>query len=158
MTHDGQVIGQHSGLVDYTIGQRKGLAVQSPEPLYVIGTDLEKNALIVGPLDALGSRELTATRVNWVSGSPPDAPIHAQVKIRYKARPMNATVTTLSATRVHVQFDENLRDITPGQGAVFYDGDLCLGGGIIERRSAITPDEHPADSGHTSVLFDGHTV
>jgi tRNA-specific 2-thiouridylase len=80
---------------------------------------------------------LTAARVNWIAGTPPPEPIRAQVKIRYKAQPAWATITPLANARVAVQFDDHLRDITPGQGAIFYDGDVCLGGGIIERGNAL---------------------
>ncbi len=130
----GAVLGQHTGLADYTIGQRKGLSIASREPLFVLGTDPTRNALIVGTKAELGCAHLTAGRVNWVVGSPPPAPIRVQVKIRYKAQPALATVTPLTHDRVDVQFDEPLRDITPGQGAVFFDGDMVLGGGIIERQ------------------------
>jgi tRNA-specific 2-thiouridylase len=135
MNRAGEVLGQHSGLPDYTIGQRKGLGLSSPEPLYVLATDPHRNALIVGPQAELGSDHLTAARVNWIAGSPPPEPMHAQVKIRYKAQPAQATITPLANARVAVQFDTPLRGITPGQGAIFYDGDVCLGGGIIERQT-----------------------
>lgn len=130
----GQVLGEHTGLPDYTIGQRKGLGITAPEPLYVVGMDAARNALIVGLHDELGGSWLSANRVNWVAGAPPAKPFRAEVKIRYKAVPAAATVTPLPDSRVEVQFDAPLRDITPGQGAVFYDGEVCLGGGIIERR------------------------
>jgi len=132
----GEVVGQHTGLADYTIGQRKGLGIASPEPLFVLGTDPNRNALIVGTKTELGCDHLTAARVNWIAGSPPPEPIRAYVKIRYKAQPALATVTPMSSDRVAVQFDEPLRDITPGQAAVFYDDDMVLGGGIIERPPA----------------------
>lgn len=130
---DGTVIGEHTGLPFYTIGQRKGIGVASPEPLYVIGTRPETNTLIVGRAEELGNDRLTAARVNWVSGQPPTAPIRALVKIRYKAAPAWATLTPLPEARVEVVFEQRLRDITPGQAAVFYDGEVCLGGGIIQR-------------------------
>ncbi|MEP7288402.1 MAG: tRNA 2-thiouridine(34) synthase MnmA [Chloroflexota bacterium] len=133
MSRSGAVLGQHTGLSDYTIGQRKGLGVQSADPLFVLGMDAHRNALIVGTQAELGTDCLTASRVNWVVGTSPDEPIRAQVKIRYKARLAWATITPLTESRVSIQFDERLRDITPGQGAVFYDGDVCLGGGIISR-------------------------
>jgi len=133
MNRAGQVLGQHTGLPDYTIGQRKGLGVQSPEPLFVLGMDPARNALIVGAHDELGSDQLTAARVNWIAGEPPAKPIRAEVKIRYKARPALATITPLDDDHAAVQFDGRLRDITPGQAAIFYDGEICLGGGIIER-------------------------
>jgi len=137
MNRAGEVLGQHSGLPDYTIGQRKGLGVLSPEPVFVLGMDTKRNALIVGAQDELGTDYLTAARVNWIAGEPPAEPIHATVKIRYKARPVMATITPLADQRVAVQFDERLRDITPGQGAIFYDGEVCLGGGIIERPKSV---------------------
>jgi tRNA-specific 2-thiouridylase len=130
---NGDVIGEHGGLANYTIGQRKGLGVQAAEPLYVIGMNPYKNALIVGTADELGGQTLTARRVNWTSGITPDAPFRAEVKIRYKAKPVPALVEPLDDARMRVTFDAPLRDITPGQGAIVYDGEVCLGGGIIER-------------------------
>jgi len=135
-TQTGQVLGQHTGLIDYTIGQRKGLGFGTGDPLYVIGMDTEHNALIVGQKSELGRDSLTAARVNWVRGTVPAEPIRAEVKIRYKAKPAWASVEPLPNGRVSIKFDEPLRDITPGQGAVFYDGDVCLGGGIIERETS----------------------
>jgi tRNA-specific 2-thiouridylase len=132
---DGTVLGQHQGLPFYTVGQRKGIGVAAAEPLYVIGTQPAANALVVGTVEELGSDRLTAGRVNWISGSAPSAPVAAQVKIRYKAPPIQATITPLPGHRVAVNFAQRLRDITPGQAAVVYDGEVCLGGGIIERSS-----------------------
>jgi tRNA-specific 2-thiouridylase len=129
----GQPVGLHEGLAFYTIGQRKGLGVASLLPLYVVEKDLGKNALVVGPKEALGKNSFGAQQVNWVSGSPPRAPFRAEVKIRYKAAYAWCTVTPLGDDRVQVLLDEPLRDITSGQAAVFYDGDICLGGGIITR-------------------------
>lgn len=134
MTRAGEVLGEHTGLANYTVGQRRGLGVAHPVPLYVLGKDVGRNALLVGTQDELGRAELTAKRMNWVSGVVPDGPVVAQVKIRYKAKPVSAVVTPLDGERVHVQFETALRDITPGQGAVIYDGDVCLGGGLIERQ------------------------
>jgi tRNA-specific 2-thiouridylase len=131
---NGEIIGQHTGLANYTIGQRKGLGVTYPEPLYVIGTNPYRNALIVGVRADLGSDHLTAKRVTWVSDHAPIDPFRAEVKIRYKAAAVPAWVEPLPGDRMAVRFDEPLRDITPGQGAVVYHGDVCLGGGIIERR------------------------
>jgi tRNA-specific 2-thiouridylase len=130
---NGEIVGEHQGLANYTIGQRKGLGVQYVEPLYVIGMNPYRNALIVGTRDELGSTTLTAARVNWISGTPPAEPFRAEMKIRYKARPAPALITPLGDDRMEVTFDAPLRDITPGQGAVVYDGDVCLGGGVIER-------------------------
>jgi tRNA-specific 2-thiouridylase len=130
---DGSVIGEHHGLANYTIGQRKGLGIQAAEPLYVIGMNPMTNALIVGTAEELGSTELTAKRVNWIAGEPPADRFTAQVKIRYKAKPVSAQIDVLPDDRMHITFEQPLRDITPGQGAVVYDGDQVLGSGIIER-------------------------
>lgn len=129
----GEVIGEHTGLANYTIGQRKGLGVSYDVPLFVIATNPYRNALIVGTRDELGSDQLTANRVTWVSGVTPTKPFRAQAKIRYKAKAVDAWIEPLADNRVFIKFDDPLRDITPGQAAVVYDGDICLGGGTIER-------------------------
>jgi tRNA-specific 2-thiouridylase len=131
LKRDGQQLGIHTGLPDYTIGQRKGLGISYPEPLYVLGTDPARNALIVGTADELGGRHLIAKRVNWIAGAAPERAFRADVKIRYRARCAPATVTPLEDGRVTVEFETPQRGITPGQGAVFYEGEVCLGGGII---------------------------
>ncbi len=130
----GEQVGTHDGLPNYTIGQRKGLGISgSGDPLYVLDLDRQRNAVIVGTRDELGRDRLVAGRVNWIAGAPPAEAIRAEVKIRYKAKPAPATLEPLPDGRVNVIFDEPLRDITPGQGAVFYEDDQCLGGGLIQR-------------------------
>jgi tRNA-specific 2-thiouridylase len=136
----GQELGRHQGLAFYTIGQRKGLGVASPEPLYVLEKDLQHNVLVVGHRDELGQSELVAEDINWVLGESPPGRIRAQVKIRYKALEAWANVTPMEGNRVQVRFDEPLRDITPGQAAVFYQDDVCLGGGVI--RKAVAGEDH----------------
>jgi tRNA-specific 2-thiouridylase len=132
VTRDGKVLGQHSGLANYTIGQRKGLNLASPVPLYVLTKDAPRNTLVVGTEDELGSTELTAKDVNWVSGEVPSGPFRAEVKIRYTARAVPAEVTPLeNGTRAQVRFEAPARDVTAGQAAVFYIGEEVLGGGII---------------------------
>lgn len=129
---DGSVIGEHSGLADYTIGQRKGLGIASGQPLYVLGKDAASNSLRVGTRQELGSGELVANDVQWIAGRPREDSFRAQVKIRYTAHEAPAEVRVLDdCRRAEVRFDAPQRDITPGQAAVFYDGDLVLGGGII---------------------------
>ncbi len=127
----GHELGRHEGLPFYTIGQRKGLGLSSAEPLFVLRKDAAGNALIVGPRAALGAPTLIAHGVNWIAGGAPAKPMPAQVKIRYKATPASAVVTPLAGDQVRVAFDEPAVGATPGQAAVFYDGDLCLGGGTI---------------------------
>ena len=131
LTRDGRSVGAHTGLANYTIGQRKGLGVASAVPLYVLGKNAITNTLIVGTQDELGSRELMARDVNWVSGDAPQEPFRAEVKIRYTAKEAEALVTPLDANRVQVRFEAPQRDITAGQAAVFFQGDLLIGGGII---------------------------
>jgi tRNA-specific 2-thiouridylase len=132
VTRDGKVLGQHGGLANYTIGQRKGLGVASPVPLYVITKDASSNALVVGTADELGFSELTARDVNWLSGEAPSAPFRALVKIRYTAHAVPAEVMPLEGgTRAQVRFEAPARDVTAGQAAVFYVEDEVLGGGII---------------------------
>ncbi|MBC8508121.1 MAG: tRNA 2-thiouridine(34) synthase MnmA [Anaerolineales bacterium] len=128
----GEEIGQHRGLAYYTIGQRRGLGIAAPEPLYVIQKDNNKNSLLIGPKESLGRKQLTAREANWISGSPPESPFRAQIKIRYKADFAWGLVTPQSNNGFQIEFDEQLRDITPGQAAVIYNEDICLGGGIIE--------------------------
>ena len=131
VTTDGRSIGQHNGLANYTIGQRKGLNVASPVPLYVITKQAAGNTLIVGTLDELGFTELTARDVNWTSGEAPREPFHAEVKIRYSAKEVGALVSPMEGDQVSVKFDAPVRDVTAGQAAVFYQGEVLLGGGII---------------------------
>lgn len=129
----GRQVGEHTGLADYTIGQRKGLGIAWSEPLYVIAKDGETNTLIVGPRAELGCAALRVEAINWIAGSPPADQIRAEVKIRYKAHPVMASVIPDGETGATVHLDDLLPDITPGQGAVFYQEDRVLGGGVIVR-------------------------
>jgi tRNA-specific 2-thiouridylase len=131
LTRAGQEVGRHDGLPFYTIGQRKGLGIAAGQPLFVVAKEVARNALIVGRRDELGDARLLARGVNWIAGRPPDGPIAAEVKIRYKARPARAVVQPLANDRALVTFDDPVVGATAGQGAVFYDGELCLGGGLI---------------------------
>jgi len=132
LARDGKVLGEHQGLPYYTIGQRKGLGFSSPLPMYVLGKDAQTNALIVGGADELGQSELLASDVNWMGGEIPSTPFHAQVKTRYTAREAPAEVVPLdNGTKARVQFESPQRDITPGQAAVFYNGEVVVGGGVI---------------------------
>ena len=127
---DGRVLGQHAGLADYTIGQRKGLGIASPEPLYVVGKDAAHNALVVGPHTALGRDVVGARGVHWIAGPPP-TPVRVQVKVRYKAEPLAAAVSPGPDGTATVRLDAPAYGVTPGQAIVFYDGAVCLGGGLI---------------------------
>jgi tRNA-specific 2-thiouridylase len=129
-------VGEHQGLAFYTIGQRKGLGLAAPQPLYVIHKDIEGNRLIIGPAEALGQHELAAHQTSYVGGAPPAHPIQVEIKIRYKAKPVTATLTPLPGNRAHLVLQTPLRDITPGQAVVFYQGEQTLGGGIITEEAS----------------------
>lgn len=133
VTTQGKELGQHQGLAFYTTGQRKGLRIAADQPYYVLSKDIGQNALIIGTLDELGRDELIAENLNWISGQAPQQAFRAFVNIRYKARDVWGLVIPLDDGRVQVKFEKPLRDITPGQAAVFYDGEICLGGGIIQK-------------------------
>jgi tRNA-uridine 2-sulfurtransferase len=130
----GQILGEHDGIHNYTIGQRKGIGIAAERPLYVIGIDAGKNQVIVGDRTDAQTPEFTVQRVNWVSMAAPAAPIQADVQVRYRSQPVMATIIPLADARVKVVFDEPQFSITPGQAAVWYRGDLLLGGGIIEQK------------------------
>jgi tRNA-uridine 2-sulfurtransferase len=129
----GRVVGRHSGTHHFTIGQRRGLRIAAGEPLYVIATEPSSQRVTVGREADLKRSMLTAKDVNWMSIAAPREPRSAQVKIRNKHVAAPATLLpTPDPSRVEVRFDQPQRAVTPGQAAVFYDGDLLLGGGWIE--------------------------
>lgn len=131
LTTTGQEIGRHEGLPFYTIGQRKGLGISTPEPVYVLRKEAGRNALVVGTREQLGQQTVHVRDVNWVMNEPPAQAFAAQVKIRYKAEGVPAQVVLGENGRVQVQFQEPVFGVTAGQGAVFYNDDECVGGGII---------------------------
>jgi tRNA-specific 2-thiouridylase len=124
--------GRHAGAHRFTVGQRKGLGIAAPEPLYVIATDPKTQTVTIGSNDELLRSVMTVGGVNWVSWSGLAAPARAQVRIRNRHVPAPATLHPLPDGRVEVRFDEPQRAVTPGQGAVFYADDLVAGGGWIE--------------------------
>lgn len=132
----GMVMGKHTGIHHYTIGQRKGLGIAHSEPLYVVGLNAALNQVIVGPKEEAYQSDCIVSRINWVSIAQPMTPIHTEVQIRYRSQPAAATIVPLQDGRVKVMFDEPQLSITPGQAAVWYDGELLLGGGIIDRPSS----------------------
>ena len=133
----GRQLGTHHGLPAYTIGQRSGLGIAAAQPLYVLELDVARNALIVGTADELGRVWLRTGAVNWVAGEPPSGPFRADIQIRYHANPAPALVTPSADGTAEARFVSPLRDITPGQAAVFYAGEICLGGGIIAEAGGI---------------------
>src|SRR5579872_694761 len=130
VTADGRVVGEHAGVHHFTVGQRRGLGVAASEPLYVIATEPARKRVVVGRNDDLLRSAMGVKDVNWISIAPPSAPLRAEVKIRNKhaAAPATLYPSASESARVEVRFDEPQRAVTPGQGAVFYSGDLVLGG------------------------------
>jgi tRNA-specific 2-thiouridylase len=138
-TVDGRTIGEHHGLMYHTIGQRQGLGIggvagAGEEPWYVVEKDLARNVLIVAQgaeHPRLYKQALTVSHIDWVAGEPPALPCRLAAKTRYR-QPDQACMLALEGNGYRVVFDQPQRAITPGQSAVFYDGEVCLGGGVIE--------------------------
>lgn len=128
---EGNVLGRHKGIIHYTIGQRKGLGLALPAPLYVCKVDVEKNEVVLGPNSALYSTTLIAKDINFISVPSLEEPLHISAKVRYKQPARPATVTQLDEDTIKVVFDEPQRAITKGQAVVLYDGDIVVGGGTI---------------------------
>jgi tRNA-specific 2-thiouridylase len=129
---DGQVLGTHGGVHRFTVGQRKGLGLSSTTPLYVLEIRSDDAAVVVGPRDALGQTELTASGVNWIIAAPPREWLPVTAQIRHRHHPAPARVRALDGNRAELVFDEPQNAITPGQAVVFYDDELVVGGGWIE--------------------------
>jgi tRNA-specific 2-thiouridylase len=131
VNEEGVAVGRHSGVHQFTIGQRKGLGFAAGKPLYVLSIDRENNRVVVGDDESLRTTTCEVENINWIALANPSGPVRAAVKIRHKHVPSEASVEPLDATRARVVFDTPQRAITSGQGAVFYDADRVLGGGWI---------------------------
>jgi tRNA-specific 2-thiouridylase len=133
LDEQGDALGQHEGIMFYTIGQRKGLGISAKEPLYVIAIDRERSAITVGTKKEVYSDELIAAGLNWISVESLERTLELKAKIRYLHQEADAVITPLlSENRVHVRFKEPQMAISPGQAIAFYDGDTVVGGGTIE--------------------------
>ncbi len=132
VTTDGRVLGTHKGIIRYTIGQRKGLGLALPAPLYVKEKDTESNRVVLCDNESLFTRELYATDVNLITCDRLDSPIRVKAKVRYKHVEQWATVTQPDSDLLHIVFDEPQRAIAKGQAVVLYDGDYVIGGGTIK--------------------------
>ncbi len=128
----GNVYGRHEGLINYTIGQRKGLGIAFGKPMYVIGKNMTDNTLVVGEPQELLRSVLTADDMNWIAFEKPDYPFECKAKTRYRMKEQPCKVYPQQDGRVRVEFDEPQRVITPGQRVVFYDDDIVIGGGVIQ--------------------------
>lgn len=133
---NGKVLGKHDGIEFYTIGQRKGLGISSPNPLYVLELDAEKNQVLVGPVEALDKQSFVMDRCNWIPFENLDTPLQAVVKIRYNHPGCEATIHPIDRYTARVDLHTAQRAITPGQACVVYQGDLVLGGGWIRKTVA----------------------
>jgi tRNA-specific 2-thiouridylase len=136
---DGQVLGRHKGAYRYTIGQRRGLGLSWPQPLYVVGIDAENCRVLVGERHHLAVSRCGLYDVNWLV-APPTVPTHLSCRIRYRHKEVPARVTPLSSGSVQVDFDDPQYGVTPGQAAVFYDGGRVIGGGWITK--SVLSDEN----------------
>jgi tRNA-uridine 2-sulfurtransferase len=132
LNHNGVIVGKHDGLSNYTIGQRKGLGAGNAEPVYVLEKNIFTNEIIIGSLDQLGKDHFSVTQLNWITGEMPNSELDCLVKIRYKAKLVQAHASQIQGNTAAVDVDRPLRDITPGQIAVFYQGDTVLGSGMIK--------------------------
>ena len=128
---DGEILGRHEGIFNFTVGQRKGLGISSPSPLYVLNIDPATHRVTLGADEELATRTLRARSLNWISIPELAAPMRVQVKIRHRHEPAWATLEPAGTDEVVATFDEPQRAVTPGQSAVFYDGDEVVGGGWI---------------------------
>ncbi len=128
---EGKVVGRHDGLINYTIGQRKGLGIAFGKPTYVIGKNSSDNTLVVGSEQELLKKSLIADDLNWISIPELTEPIICKAKTRYRMQEQPCVVYPEPDGRVYVEFNEPQRAITPGQRVVFYDGDIVIGGGVI---------------------------
>jgi len=128
----GLVLGQHQGLAHYTIGQRKGIGVAAAQPLYVLAKDMKDNRLVVGPREALGRTTFQVGRVNWIAAAAPPAAFDADVQVRYQAANQPAHILPEGVSSACVELDDPVPGVAPGQAAVFYQGQVCLGGGVIQ--------------------------
>jgi len=133
MDKQGNILGEHRGISFYTIGQRKGLGIAGKEPFYVTDINPETNAIIVGDREELYQDELIASGLNWIAIEKLEQPLPVKARIRYVHKETEATLSPLSEGEVYVKFEEPQLAITPGQAVVFYQGDMVVGSGTIER-------------------------
>lgn len=131
VNRQGELIGRHQGIHRYTVGQRKGLGISAPDPLYVVEVDAVLNRVVVGSSDDLLKTEMRVRRINWISIPALTTPLRVEVRIRSRAEEAPATLQPAADGAVIVRFDQPQRAVTPGQAAVFYDGDVVVGGGWI---------------------------
>ena len=132
VSESGAVLGQHGGVHRFTVGQRKGLGIAAPEPMYVLQLRAADKTVVVGPRPQLERTALTASQVNWIAGAAPAGPLRVTAQIRHRHQPAPGTVRALDDDRASMEFDAPVMAITPGQAVVFYADDVVVGGGWID--------------------------
>ncbi|MGE5654062.1 MAG: tRNA 2-thiouridine(34) synthase MnmA [Bacillota bacterium] len=145
MDTQGKTVGQHTGLIHYTVGQRKGLGISSAHPLYVVDIRPESNTVVVGGKDELAAFDLECYDMNFIPFDRLERPMTVEAKVRYRGIPSRAIISPIDACRCHVHFLSPQRAITPGQAVVFYDGDLVVGGGTIAKHPVRSRDQLQGD-------------
>ena len=130
---NGNFLGKHTGIINYTIGQRKGLGVTFGKPVYVVKIDAKNNTIVLGEEKDLLSKELFAEKINYILINKPENPIEIQCKIRSTAKPCDALLIPLKDDKIKINFNIPQRAVTPGQSVVFYNNDIVLGGGVISK-------------------------
>jgi len=136
---DGTAVGTHRGIANYTVGQRRGLGIAAPQPLYVLELDPARNLVIVGTAEETLQNTLVCRGLNWVAIDEPTAPLTALAQIRYRSQPAPADIAPAADGACQVRFHQAQRAITPGQAVVFYRDDVVLGGGWIEHAGTSAP-------------------
>jgi tRNA-specific 2-thiouridylase len=129
----GNIIGKHSGIINYTVGQRKGLGVTFGKPMYVVAIDADTNTVVLGEDTEVYSKALTAYDVNYIAIESLESAIEVTAKIRYSAKEAKAVIKPFEDGKIEVEFEKPQRAVTPGQSVVFYQGETVIGGGIIEK-------------------------
>jgi tRNA-specific 2-thiouridylase len=130
---ENRVLGKHKGIAHFTIGQRKGMGIAASQPLYVLSMQSDKNTIVAGPSDQLYEKTLLAAQVNLISKAKITKSLKVKAKIRYKHREAKALITPLDTNQILVEFEKSQRAVTPGQAVVFYDRNVVIGGGIIDK-------------------------
>lgn len=135
---ENRTLARHKGILHYTVGQRRGMGISAPHPLYVLSIQSNSNTIVVGPEEELYEKTLLASQLNLISLEKITQPLNVKARIRYKHKEAKASVTPLDSDKARAEFQKPQRAITPGQSVVFYSGDVVVGGGIIEKAGVYT--------------------
>jgi len=136
VSEEGHILGEHKGIIHFTVGQRRGMGISAPYPLYVLDINPKNNTVFVGPDESLYKRRLLASRLNWISKTDGIGSLAVRARVRYKHHEAKAKLHMLESGQAHIEFEKPQRAITPGQAVVFYDAEVVVGGGTIESTDA----------------------